>query len=131
MDDPILSPPPRPPFPAAGAAWLTGAVVYSATMAVWMMGFTDLKENSRLDLYPPTLFEFVLRWYWPILWAGMAPGIAASFVLLYLGRGERVSRKTALAVPLFLGVLWVWVGWLLIGDNLGQVMKGYPFHWPH
>ena len=131
MDDPTLAPPPRPPFPAAGAAWLTGAVVYSAVMAAWMAGLTILKENSRLDLYPHFLFDFVIRWYFPLLWGGLAPGVVASFALLYLGWKKRIAEWIALVVPFTLGFAWIGVGWLLIADNLHQLSDGFPFHWPH
>ncbi|SDU15286.1 hypothetical protein SAMN05444156_2275 [Verrucomicrobium sp. GAS474] len=131
MDDPTLAPPPRPPLAARLAGWITGVTVYSATMAGWLAGLTYLKEATRLDLYPKPLFDFIISWYFPLLGAGVYPGVAVSLGALYLGVTKRVGPGTALGIPLLLGALWGGVGWLLIADNIRNVLSGEPFHWPH
>ncbi|HEY8966726.1 MAG TPA: hypothetical protein VIM58_09795, partial [Candidatus Methylacidiphilales bacterium] len=110
---------------------LAGLGAFSAAWALWMAGFTVLKENSRLDLYPPFLFAFVIRWYYPLLWAGLIPGLLANGDAMILGLRGKASPWLAAGLPLLLGALWIWVGWLLIGDNVHQIETGYPFHWPH
>ncbi len=101
-------------------------------MSGWLMGLTTLKEGTLLDRYPQDLFDFIIHWYFFLLGIGIYPGIAVSLYFLFLGWKRSIPASVALGVPLFLGLLWGWVGWLLIGDNLGNVfLRGEPFHWPH